>query len=487
MIKVILVDDEPFLLQMLENTIPWEDYDMSVVGTFYNGRQALEYINENPVDVVISDIMMPVMDGMSLLQELKKVNSPVEFVVLSSYSDFELVRNFFRVGIFDYLTKIDIDSDQTKDVLTRLNQKVESQKASGKGQDTLSLLRNLLSESKMDDRQRMVVLSLSTADRNYLPEFNAFVSGMADNCGGRGYNTNNGDAVFLFPDQQASRDKIHEIESGMKMVPYRILGGLSTADYPGRLEVLFDESQKGVNYSFYVDCMVVPYMTIPARDKSVQALEPVALDMCKHYIKSNLNDASLDRITDKIMEVFDVYKKWNMSYPELKEGIKELLLYLNYLLKDRGVKSAVLEENYEHVFSAIDDMGDFNGLRGLIQEYLHSVNMNMQQDGTGALIERIRMYIDMNYDKDLSLKSIARHFGISASYLSRLFVKENNITFKRYVNTLKIEKAKEYLTGTTFRIGEICEKLGYNNVEHFSRLFREEVGFSPSEYRNIGK
>lgn len=128
MIRVILVDDEPFLLQMLESSIAWEQYGMSVIGTFYNGKQALEYIRENEVDAVICDIMMPVMDGMALLRELKRMDYPAEFVVLSAYRDFELVRDFFRVGIFDYLTKIDIDSPQTAEVLSRLSLEIKMKK-----------------------------------------------------------------------------------------------------------------------------------------------------------------------------------------------------------------------------------------------------------------------------------------------------------------------------------------------------------------------
>lgn len=149
MIRVILVDDEPFLLQMLESSIAWEQYGMSVIGTFYNGKQALEYIRENEVDAVICDIMMPVMDGMALLRELKRMDYPAEFVVLSAYRDFELVRDFFRVGIFDYLTKIDIDSPQTAEVLSRLSLEIKMKKSAGNTEQPLaSRLRMLLQEEE---------------------------------------------------------------------------------------------------------------------------------------------------------------------------------------------------------------------------------------------------------------------------------------------------------------------------------------------------
>ena len=76
----------------------------------------------------------------------------------------------------------------------------------------------------------------------------------------------------------------------------------------------------------------------------MQALEPVALDMCRHYIKNNLSQGDRNNVRDKILDVLEAYRKWNMPYSELKEGIRELLLYLNYQLRDAGMPESVLEE-----------------------------------------------------------------------------------------------------------------------------------------------
>lgn len=485
MIRVILVDDEPFLLQMLESSIAWEQYGMSIIGTFYNGKQALEYIRENEVDAVICDIMMPVMDGMALLRELKRMDYPAEFVVLSAYRDFELVRDFFRVGIFDYLTKIDIDSPQTAEVLSRLSLEIKMKKSAGNTEQPLaSRLRMLLQEAEGREQERVRLMLLRIVNKSYLSEFNAFIGRFSTE---RKYNTGQGEAIFLFADQQASQRKMEQIADEMKRMPYRILGGSSTADYPERMEVLLEEAEKAVNYSFYSDEPVISYVDIPARESNVQALEPVALDMCRHYIKNNLSQGDRNNVRDKILDVLEAYRKWNMPYSELKEGIRELLLYLNYQLRDAGMPESVLEEKTENVFALLEENDEYNKLKSLLREHLQMLCSIDPQSGTEGLVERIRLYIDANYDKELDLKSIARKFGISGNYLSRIFVKENGITFKRYVNALKIDKAKEYLGGTALRIGEICERLGYHNVEHFSRLFKDETGFSPSEYRNMGK
>ena len=489
MINVVLVDDEPFLLKLLESTIQWKDYGMAVTGTFYNGRQALDYITSNEVDVVISDIKMPVMDGMELIRELKKVKPEVEFIVLSAYSEFELVRDFFRIGAFDYLTKIDIDSDQTVEVLTRVQQEINRKNSAGGAEQELEvILSNEVGKLGLGDRDRIVVLSSRIVNRNYLSEFNSFVnSGAGRQTPGICYNTNSGEAVYLLPYTPGLVKAVEDIGTGFQQIPYQIVGGYSTADYPDRMKALLEEARKGANYSFYLNGEIVYYQDIPVRKNSVQAAESVVLDRCKAYISSNPENLNLMKITDKIGELFDTYKKYNLLYTELIASARDIFLYLNCLLRETCNIDYILEEKLNQELLVIEDVDTFEKMKALLIEYLNIVISGIHQEGTSGLMERVRFYINSNYDKELSLKAIARQFGISENYLSRLFVKESNITFKRYVNALKLNKAKEYLENTSLRIGEICEQLGYRNVEHFSRLFKEEMGCSPSEYRNLCK
>lgn len=487
MIKVVLVDDEPFLLKMVENTIEWQKYEMMVIGTFFNGKQALDYVENNDVDVVISDIKMPVMDGKELITELKKIKPEVEFVVLSSYSEFELVRDFFRLGAFDYLTKIDIDSEQTANVLARLQKAVNKKKAAGGGAERLSrFLERAPLKLKLNAGETMAVMSIRIVNRNYLSDFNSFTDTLKE----RGIillNQNDGEAVILLKGTTELNNRVQEIHAKTLLVPYKILTGVSSTGLQDSAAQLLEEAEKSANYSFYLNGEAVTYQNIAEIEKGVQVTSAAVLDMCKNYINRNMENLNLMKITDKIAEFFDIYKLWNLPYRELLEGSREIFVYLNYLLKEGGSIDSILEHKLEQVLSVIDDIDSFDKLKVVLMEYLKTISAGIHQEGSGGLIERICYYINSNYDKDLSLKAIAKQFGISENYLSRLFVKERNITFKRYINTLKLEKAKDYLDNTSLRIGEICEQLGYRNVEHFSRLFKEEVGISPSEYRKLCK
>lgn len=487
MIRIVLVDDEPFLLEMLENTIPWADYDMKVVGSFYNGRQALDYLKDQEVDAVISDIMMPVMDGMEFLRALKEEGNQCEFVVLSAYNEFELVRSFFRKGAFDYLIKIDIDSDQTKQVLHRLQETIIQKRLSENGEERLLYeLRELSQKRKVGNTEHMVLVCLRVISRDMLPGFNECIVEFVQRYNGVCYNGNEGEVVIMLEKNQSIRQEFDEIVSILNVLPYRILAGYSTPGGSERLEALLNEAKMAANYSFYTEETLVAYSSVPNGETKLHAVEDTALDLCKSYIFNHFSETGLYKIKDKVWEVLTVYGEWNIAYPKTIACVEELFLYINGQKKEKGYADAP-DEKEKYFFEAIRMADSCRKLKELWGTYMNWLAAEMQQAGTKNLITRIRRYIDANYDKELNLGEIARQFGISENYLSRCFVKENNITFKRYVNVMKIEKAKEYLDNTNLLIGEICERLGYRNVEHFSRLFKEETGFSPSSYRNMSR
>ena len=125
MIRVILVDDEPFLLQMLESSIAWEQYGMSVIGTFYNGKQALEYIRENEVDAVICDIMMPVMDGLAATRAIRALKRPdaavIPIVAMTANAFAEDERQALACGMNAHVAK-PIDVHALERVVAKLSQ-----------------------------------------------------------------------------------------------------------------------------------------------------------------------------------------------------------------------------------------------------------------------------------------------------------------------------------------------------------------------------
>lgn len=486
MIQVVLVDDEPFMIELLKTAIAWEQFNMEIAGVFYNGQQALEFIRDNEVDVVISDIKMPVMDGKELLKELKKVKPAVEFVVLSAYNEFQLVREFFQLGIFDYITKIDLDSPQTTQVLARLKLNVMKKAVDSKKRTMEYLFASACQRYPDAKKARFVLLVLSVSNKTHLPKFRQFISSVQHRYDEISYETSSGETLLLLRYDSAFAKILENMGAQLCKVPFKILAGYSTAKPLAKLDEMLTEAQNGANFSFYSEeKQAVSGCDAPCGKVMETAdAERADLNYCKKFFKKNISNTNLSGIIECMKGFFVAYQKWNLPYTELKEKVADLFLYLNHLLRNAEIIEHSLEENVQHIVPIIDEMDSFEQLRSLILEYLEILHANLQQAGSDKMIEQIRIFVDQNFDKDLSLKRISKEFGISENYLSRLFAKENHVTFKQYVKTLRIAKAKDYLSNTTLRIGEICDKLGFHSVEHFSRLFKTETGVSPSEYRS---
>lgn len=116
--KVLLVDDEPIILQSLKVAIPWDELGLEIAGEARNGEVALRLIEEKAPQIIISDIRMPVIDGIALMKEVLPRSSKLIFIFISGYGEFEYARDALRLGAFDYLLK-PIDHDELTEMLTR--------------------------------------------------------------------------------------------------------------------------------------------------------------------------------------------------------------------------------------------------------------------------------------------------------------------------------------------------------------------------------
>lgn len=112
MINFLIVDDEPMMRYLLKNLIPWEQNNFKIIGEAINGKDALEFLNKNSVDIILTDLRMPVMDGLSLIKSSKDNNLNGIFIVLSAYDEFHLVSDSFKLGASDYILKSEL-TDKT--------------------------------------------------------------------------------------------------------------------------------------------------------------------------------------------------------------------------------------------------------------------------------------------------------------------------------------------------------------------------------------
>lgn len=127
MIKVMVVDDDHLVRKGFITMMPWQEHNLVVVGEAGNGKKALEFLETNQVDLLITDLAMPVMSGIDLMRSVKEQYKDMSMVVLTFHQDFELIQEALRLGALDYITKVELEHEQMDDVLRRIVGKMKEQ------------------------------------------------------------------------------------------------------------------------------------------------------------------------------------------------------------------------------------------------------------------------------------------------------------------------------------------------------------------------
>lgn len=135
-IRVLLVDDDPRMLDFLEKKIPWSAYGMRVDGRAENGKKAMDWLADHQADLVVTDIKMPQMDGNAFIRQAKALGPTPAFIVLSSYGDYALVKEAFKQGVWDYVLKVDVDSLVMLDALQTVRERIAHRAAQPQGAES---------------------------------------------------------------------------------------------------------------------------------------------------------------------------------------------------------------------------------------------------------------------------------------------------------------------------------------------------------------
>ena len=148
MYTVLIADDEAIVRMMLSSMIDWDEMELKLAGCVSNGREALAYLEQHPVDILITDIQMPVIDGLELIRRVKEFHTQPEILVLSAYNDFPYVRQAFKLGIYDYCLKREIHEEMLKRHLTNMKQLLSQKSLSRRQQGFLSGIIWSISQSR---------------------------------------------------------------------------------------------------------------------------------------------------------------------------------------------------------------------------------------------------------------------------------------------------------------------------------------------------
>ncbi len=500
MYKALIADDEAPIREGISGYLS-EMGLFSEVYTCKNGAEALEAALKHAPDLILTDIRMPVMDGLEFLSRYARSPHNSRMIVLSGYSEFEYAREAMRSGVSDYLLK-PIDNQL-------LAEKVLQQIAELKSAEDDAHLAEarLLSSALAGDPEALQILSERGGDTPYM----VAVCAIAPLMGAEGDYVELVAKRFAGAVQAIGHPAQHTLKYGVPVAvvpfPDKLPDPLQIARKLRRaIEVDPDRYIVRVGVSRMYTCASL--INRPYREALYAALRclrtsvpaagyrpsPVTYD---HAAFLNSAEA-LKTVTVKAVNKGDpesVRRASGDLYQFLsagKYGDEANVLFLQQTLQaalDRPDTNARLSfKQPEQLLSRMICCKRFDEIEPLFRDALLHASAPAGDDVRGAcpgaMMGEILQYIDQNLESDLTLSGVSTRFFLSESHLFRLFKNKTPYTFNEYLTRARVRKACELLATTNLKIYAVGDRVGFKNTKYFATLFKEQTGMTPSEFRN---
>lgn len=538
MYKLMIVDDEQEVRQGIIKKIDWHHYHFEVVGEAENGIEALDVIEENVPDVVITDISMPLMDGLALSSAIRERYPTVKVVILTGFDDFKFAQQAIKYGVSDYILKPVLPKD-IGELMEKLKDEIEKEIADK--EDKEKLQRHYRDSMPILKESFLTSMILDTPDIHEIEKkvsffemdlhgssFASAVISLNTDSVGEELSSETDIELMKFAITNITQEILDKHSLGEAFLYDNmtvVVSGVDSADRAtvcnkmiSVLEEIRQNVEKFLKLSVTIGLGSI-YNSLERMKESyrsaITALEyKLVLGSNKVIFLDDIEPESTDTVilddnkeralisSIKFGKEQDVLQAVDGLFDHLtsvKAPIKEYYLYfmeiitvLSKLVRTFQVDVVnVLPENY-----GIDQLiREFNTMEE-VKQWLTKLCLELQVqvsskrlNATQMLLEKAKDYIDKHYDDhELSVQKLADHLYISSSYLSLIFKKEANQTFLKHLIEVRLTAAKELLRDPSIKVTEVAERVGYPDVSYFSYFFKKNFGVSPREYRNkVGK
>ena len=521
---ILFADDEYWTREKIRRMIQWEKYGLEFLEPAVDGEEVLQKMEESRPDILITDINMPFLNGVELLEQVHARFPDVVTFVISGYDDFEYVKGTFMSGAMNYLKK----------PVT----KVELVNAIVKALEAIS-------EREQEKRQLVKAASL-IQDREFSQmiqrDRRSFVPAISVN----GKEPFSGMSLVLVKIHNLS-ESIHKNYQDLALFSYNfkkkakeLLGGecdivfnniyrsnefVVVSEKPRKDLLQFAERMKQYLKDFKDTCITI---CISGHSYSMESIhmayvEAVGLLMARRYCRKDelilgeeqekepgavrqrfnkeygkqLNNflvtgnyAAVQQTIFESIGLADCEKE-GWTYLEVKQTLRQVLnIRIDFGLQEQVFGSVADVENIMESLDKIAEDMDIRALCAMMEDVIDQLKPEkdfVATDSMRDIVQKAAAWIDSHYAESLTLVSIAERYHVESSYFSKIFRQEIGINLILYITQKRIEKSKEYIRGSDMGLMEIAFMVGYDDYTYFSRVFKKNEGMSPREYRALSK
>ncbi|WP_110930058.1 response regulator transcription factor [Paenibacillus bouchesdurhonensis] len=505
MFKVFIVDDEPFIIEGLYDILDWAKLGMEIVGHAENGALALEAMKGTPADILITDISMPVMNGLELIRQVRAFHPELKVIVLSGYNEFDYLKEGMALGIENYLLK-PINLEEFQGTLQTVVQKLNATRSELvfnehsmrilKDNVMYRWLRNQISPKEFRERADLlgtrldkpfVQVAVIRVEHSFAEVFDSITNQLIQASDVVPFRDMDGDIVLVFniDDAASGKEYAEWVSDNLRLLLsshnklYVSLGSVERIEEGSQS---YDNAKRAQEYFMVRQAdRILRYEDLVSRQQETRLKDgPIDWDEYEKEVMAKDTEALYVRIERD----FTYLQQLKGITPDmLQEMAMEWLIRFKMLLQK--ITHTEEPELYKGGLSQIRRTSTVAGLIEMIKEAAAMTVGLLDRDVKSPVVQQVLNYIHDSYNQDLSLKVLGSMYNIHPVYLGQLFHKEVDETFTEYINRYRIEKAKELLRTTNLKVQEIARNVGYWETGYFYKQFKKYVGISPTEFKGL--
>ena len=485
MLKVLLVDDEYIVLKGIETMLTKQTKVNLQIRTACDALEALGIVSDFFPDVIIADINMPELDGLSMIEKIKKQGFYGKFIIISGYEKIEFFKRAISCQVSDYLLK-PISKDKLIDKL----HEIDIQKKQLQETILLKLKMCMLQNTHTGD------IRLSNTDISYLLPFRyvalCVISGVRNTQINWIYNTlspyfeqiyffrQGKNIIFLFNfSVELNKSKIYHILN-MCFSNVSLNVGVSRVQSVSRLT---EEINSNMNSTLFYEALIELLLSIlpikPEDLKEIWEHIQYVSSTFMYILKAVMNDNGIEDYMEHLL------KKTTSLTMAYTLAFLEIAAYY-FVIFGNEIEPEPLKKKYTYHLQRI---ADFSSFKNVIKEVIKNFWSNDEtvehpHSGYSNKVYQCILYIRQNYFKDLSLEELAEQVNLNPSYLSSIFKKEVGMTFLQYLQDIRLKKACDLLKNSPdLTVESISSHVGFRTPSYFYKVFRAHYGISPNKWR----
>lgn len=521
--KLLIVDDEEMIREGLSSIVEWDRLGFEVAKCLADGREAIEYINNHEIDVILTDIKMTFVSGLQLAEYVYRNKPGIKVVIISGYKDFDFAKQAISFNVVHYILKptrllelnqvfqeiksqlqkereekerLAEERQQYTDLIPMLQEEFLSALMMGVLKDKAEIRKkiHLLNFGRDFDQKRCYLLKARFCDfEKYLEDIWAYgkagfynaIRNMFKEDADLYYHTVNcghgrilvlaverGEAGRLLPDRELLRNKFENVGKTID----KVFGIALKIETVKAFENIYAVDEKGFEDYFFSDADMISKNMLDSK-------EFLAIYEKQKLLLSYITEGNKEAVGNLFDTLIDSMR--GVDIATARNFFIELFSLLGSKLKSIDI-DVYLANNEIFDYHQILKLKDISAIQELGRSILNIVVAyvgSQKENCDNKVIEKAKEYICSHYNKDITLDDVADHVYLSTVYLSRFFKQNTGENFIDFLGKVRVENAMVFLRNPRYKVYEIGPMVGYKSIKYFSNIFKRFTGMNPSEYR----